>query len=300
MKFLSLLLFTILISSSCCGTKKVVEEKPVEKEEIAIVTKVPNVVVALPIPEPPKPPKEDNSTEISLGEDGTISDDGITETTEIIYTEAFDHSILNDLLKKNVSIDGNVNYNGLKSDSKALQSYIELLKTYQPSDSWTKNDKLAYWINTYNALTIDLILRNHPTKSIKDIKDPWDLRLWKFEKKWYNLNDIEHTILRKMNEPRIHFAIVCASVSCPKLQNEAFTASNLDEQLTNATKEFLSDRSKNELSKDKIKLSKIFKWFKKDFEKNRSLIDFLNKYSDVSISNGAKKSYKDYNWDLNE
>jgi hypothetical protein len=89
-------------------------------------------------------------------------------------------------------------------------------------------------------------------------------------------------------------------VSCPKLQNEAFVATNLEEQLTHATKEFLADASKNELSKDNIKLSKIFKWFKKDFEGNGSLIDFLNTYSDITISPSARKSYKDYNWDLND
>jgi hypothetical protein len=175
-----------------------------------------------------------------------------------------------------------------------------LLKTYQPANSWTREDKLAYWINAYNALTIDLIVRNYPTKSIKDIKDPWNQRLWKFGDKWQNLSDIEHKILREMNEPRIHFAIVCASVSCPKLQNVAFTASNLEEQLTKVTKEFLSDSSKNELSEDSIKLSKIFKWFKKDFEQDSSLIDFLNLYAQVTILSGAKKSFKDYNWDLND
>jgi hypothetical protein len=79
-----------------------------------------------------------------------------------------------------------------------------------------------------------------------------------------------------------------------------FTALNLEKQLTNATKEFLTDPAKNELSENNIKLSKIFKWFKKDFEQNGSLIDFFNQYSKVSISNGAKKSYKDYNWDLND
>ena len=77
---------------------------------------------------------------------------------------------------------------------------------------------LAFWMNAYNALTIDLILRNYPVDSIKDIKNPWDQRLWKLGDKWYNLNQIEHDILRKMDEPRIHFGIVCASFSCPKLQ----------------------------------------------------------------------------------
>jgi hypothetical protein len=296
--YFSVLITTLVFTSSCCRTQKVVQKEPILNDNTAIVTEVTDAVEA--------PSKlatlklKDNSIEESLGEDGTVSDDGIIETTETIYTAAFDHAIFNNLLKKHVTSDGNVNYNGFKSDSKTLQIYIDLLKTYQPIDSWAKEDKLAYWINAYNALTIDLILRNYPTKSIKDIKDPWDQRLWQLGKKKYNLNDIEHKILRKMNEPRIHFAIVCASVSCPKLQNGVFTALNLEKQLTNATKEFLTDPAKNELSENNIKLSKIFKWFKKDFEQNGSLIDFFNQYSKVSISNGAKKSYKDYNWDLND
>jgi hypothetical protein len=296
--YFSVLITTLVFTSSCCRTQKVVQKEPILNDNTAIVTEVTDAVEA--------PSKlatlklKDNSIEVSLGEDGTVSDDGSIETTETIYTAAFDHAIFNNLLKKHVTSDGNVNYNGFKSDSKTLQIYIDLLKTYQPIDSWAKEDKLAYWINAYNALTIDLILRNYPTKSIKDIKDPWDQRLWQLGKKKYNLNDIEHKILRKMNEPRIHFAIVCASVSCPKLQNGVFTALNLEKQLTNATKEFLTDPAKNELSENNIKLSKIFKWFKKDFEQNGSLIDFFNQYSKVSISNGAKKSYKDYNWDLND
>ena len=267
MKYLSVLLVTIIFASSYSGAQSI---------------------------------NENNSIEISLGLDGTISNDGITETTEIIYTEAFDHSIFNKLLQKFVSDNGNVNYKGLKGEHKTLLSYIDLLKTNQPNEDWSNNDKLAYWINAYNALTIDLILKNYPTKSIKDIKDPWDQRLWKFGTTWQNLNDIEHKILRGMHEPRIHFAIVCASISCPKLQNTAFTASELDTQLTNATKEFLADTTKNEISTEEIKLSKIFKWFKKDFETNGSLIDFLNQYSDVKISNSAKKSFKDYDWNLNK
>ena len=103
-----------------------------------------------------------------------------------------------------------------------------------------------------------------------------------------------------MNEPRIHFAIVCASYSCPKLQNEAFTSSKLEEQLSKATKEFLADKSRNIITKDEIKLSKIFQWFSKDFKQNESLIDFLILYTEVKISPKAKKSYLDYNWDLNE
>ncbi|WP_179337073.1 DUF547 domain-containing protein [Winogradskyella ludwigii] len=289
MKYLSALIITIIFTSSCSAAQKTLQNDSNGNVEVRNTIEIPSTTT-----------NANNAIEISLGEDGTISDNGITETTETIYTEAFDHSILNNLLQKFVSANGNVDYKGLKGDYKTLQSYIELLKTNQPKDDWTKNDKLAYWINAYNALTIDLILRNYPTKSIKDIKDPWDQRLWKLGDNWQNLNDIEHKILRSMDEPRIHFAIVCASISCPKLQNTAFTASKLEDQLTNATKEFLADTTKNELSEEQIKISRIFKWFKKDFETNGSLIDFLNQYSDVKISNSAKKSFKDYDWNLNE
>jgi len=165
--------------------------------------------------------------------------------------------------------------------------------------SRSKEAKLAYWINAYNALTIDLILKNYPVKSIKDIKNPWDQKLWQFGDTWQDLNTIEHKILRPMKEPRIHFAIVCASISCPKLQNKAFTASTLETQLTQATKEFLNDPTKNELTKDAVQLSRIFKWFKKDFEITGSLIQFLNQYTDFEISESAKANYKDYNWNLN-
>ncbi|MBP0903508.1 DUF547 domain-containing protein [Mariniflexile gromovii] len=210
------------------------------------------------------------------------------------------HDAWDKLLKKHVSNDGLVNYKTFKTDNKALNNYITSLSEHTPNDATSKEEKLTYWINAYNALTIDLILRHYPTKSIKDIKDPWDQRLWKLGRTWYNLNDIEHKILRKMNEPRIHLAIVCASVSCPKLSNEAFSTVSLEQQLTKATKDFLTDTSKNSISEDTLELSKIFQWFAKDFKQNGDLIDFLNKYSSIKISGKAKINYKDYNWGLNE
>lgn len=214
--------------------------------------------------------------------------------------QTVDHSKWNNLLTKYVTDDGNVNYQGFKADKKELTNYITHLSQFTPDDTWQKEETLAYWINAYNALTIDLILRNYPVKSIKDIKNPWEQRLWKLGNKWYNLEDIEHQILRKMNEPRIHFAIVCASYSCPKLQNKAFTSENLEIQLTNATKEFLSDTKRNEISQNHLKISKIFQWFSKDFKNDGSIIDFIDNYSSVDISPKAKISYKDYNWDLND
>ena len=254
-----------MFSSSCCGF-----QNPIKNQDNTIEAK------ETTLPLPPKPPKQSAN-----------------------YKESM-HKRWHTILQNNVSANGNVDYEAIKNDKIEFDIYIDYLSDNLPDETWSKNEKLAYWINAYNALTVDLILRNYPIKSIKDIKNPWDQRLWQFGNQWQNLNDIEHKILRNMNEPRIHFAIVCASVSCPKLQNEAFTASNLDAQLTQATKEFLADTTKNELSKDKIKISKLFRWFKKDFEQNGSLIDFINQYSDVTISESAKKSYMDYNWDLND
>ncbi|MEY8850144.1 DUF547 domain-containing protein [Psychroserpens sp. XS_ASV72] len=216
-------------------------------------------------------------------------------------SNTIDHEIWNDVLQKFVSNTGQVNYKGLKSDSSGLYNYIFLLKNNPPQNDWSRQEKLAYWINAYNALTIDLILRNHPLKSIKDIDNPWNQELWKIGNDVYSLNDIEHQILRKMDEPRIHFAIVCASISCPKLQNTAFTARDLESQLTNATKEFLLDPSKNKITKSQLEISKIFKWFTKDFKSSEStVIDFINRYTDVTISEDAEISYMEYNWNLND
>lgn len=288
MKYLQLILFSLLISS-CSSTKRVAETP---KKETLVVLKNKDSII-----KKTKPVETaSETTEVLEDTISTISETVVKEKA----IETFNHNIWNSLLQKHITNQGNVNYKGFKTDRKLLLNYIESLSETMPNDSWTKEDKLAYWINAYNAFTIDLILRNYPIKSIKDIKNPWEQRLWKLGDKWYNLNEIEHQILRKMDEPRIHFAIVCASYSCPKLRNEAYQASNLDKQLTNASKEFLSDSNRNEISENNLKLSKIFQWFSKDFKQDGDLIDFLNKYSDVSISAKAKKSFKDYNWNLNE
>ncbi|SDG95700.1 DUF547 domain-containing protein [Winogradskyella thalassocola] len=294
MKYLSVLIVTLIFTSSCSGLQKTTENQKnvtVEVVEMTETSKLVDVKIDNPI-------ESKNNNKLNDSSDYILKTKKLHDNVYVIKITS--HEKWQELLQSHVSDIGNVNYNGIQRDKKKLKEYITYLSKNLPTEEWMKTQKLAYWINAYNALTVDLILRNYPTKSIKDIKDPWDQRLWKFGDTWQNLNDIEHKILRNMDEPRIHFAIVCASVSCPKLQNEAFTASNLDAQLTKATKEFLADSTKNELSKDQIKISKIFKWFKKDFEQSGSLIDFLNQYSDITISESAKKSYTDYNWDLND
>lgn len=213
------------------------------------------------------------------------------------------HQLWDELLQEHVADNGIVDYKSFKKDHEKLLGYIYILNLAQKNhsfQSFSKEEKLAYWINAYNAMTIDLILRNYPVKSIKDIKNPWKQKLWELGDKNYNLDDIEHQILRKMDEPRIHFAIVCASVSCPKLRNEAYLGSKIDAQLSQATKTFLSDSTKNSISENNLELSKIFQWFSKDFKKDGSLIDFLNQYSEINISKDAKIKFKDYNWNLND
>ena len=231
-----------------------------------------------------------------------IKGDSITKEFNKIITKRFiaTHELWDNLLRKHVLDNGKVDYIGFKKNRIDLYNYFKVLNVSLPNKPHTRAYKLAYWINAYNAMTIDLILRHYPIKSIKDIEEPWKQRHWKLGEKWYNLNDIEHEILRKMNEPRIHFAIVCASISCPKLQNQAYNASTLEEQLTNDTKAFLNDTTKNNLSQNNLKLSKIFKWFAKDFKQDGSIVEFLNTYSEIVISDKAKKSFIDYNWDLNE
>ena len=295
-------LFILFLITSCGGTKRVVERTPktVESTE-TVVTSTPEQPEQPAVPQKPSPPEQIEASHTEPIQQPTTNNE-VAEAENTVETtkEAFNHDAWNALLQDYVSNTGNVNYRSLKSKRKVITNYITSLGDNMPNASWSKADKIAYWINAYNAMTVDLILRNFPIESIKDIKDPWKQRLWKLGTKWYNLDEIEHQILRKMDEPRIHFGIVCASFSCPKLVNEAFTASNLETQLTQATKDFLSDPERNNISANTIKLSKIFKWFAKDFKTEGSLIDFLNKYSDITISNNAKKSFKDYNWSLNE
>ena len=210
-----------------------------------------------------------------------------------------DHSVWNNLLQKHVSKNGMVDYKGFKSDRAKLDNYLKMLSSQEPTKDWSNNELLAYYINLYNAYTVDLILRNYPVKSIKDISSPWTKEFIKVGDTEISLGGIENSILRKMNEPRIHFAINCASISCPKLLNEAYTAAKMEEQLERVTRDFINS-DKNEISENSAKLSSIFDWYKKDFKEDGSVIDYINKYSETRIKSGAAISYKEYDWNLNE
>jgi len=261
---------------------------PVETEKISTDTKE----IVLPVIEEKAPDSFPKSKEIKK----TVKE---PETSKILYN-VLTHIKWNRLLTKYVSSEGTINYKGFKEDEKALKSYLSVLRNNMPAKNWSKADKLAYWLNVYNAYTVKLIIDNYPVKSIKDIKKPWDLRFFRLGKKWYTLNDVEHQILRKMKDPRIHFGINCASFSCPPLSNKAFNSKNVDAALEKLTIAFINDPKRNTISANQIEISKIFSWFAKDFKKEGTIINFLNKYSNTKINTSAKKSFKNYNWDLNE
>ena len=221
------------------------------------------------------------------------------------------HQIWDQLVKAHVKPNGMVDYKGFIREKAKLESYLKLLSDNAPDrKTWSKNQQLAYWINAYNAFTVKLIVDNYPTKSIRDlgpklkiplIKDVWHYKFFQIGGVETSLDEIEHSIIRKeFDEPRIHFAINCASVSCPPLLNEAFVSEKLESQLQKVAVTFINDASRNKITPDAVQISSIFLWFKGDFTKKGSLIDFLNLYSKVKIKSNAKISHLDYNWNLNE
>jgi hypothetical protein len=214
------------------------------------------------------------------------------------------------LLKKHVGKDGFVDYKGFIRDSAALNQYLKVLETAHPSDKgWTRNEQMAYWINAYNAYTVQLIVRNYPVESIKDIKrglafvnSVWDIKFIHIQGFTYDLNNIEHNILRPVfKDARVHAAVNCASYSCPKLRNEAYTADKLETQLDAGMREFINDPVRNRITADKAEVSEIFKWFKSDFERDAgSVRAYLNRYAAVKMGDKTPIDHIDYNWKLNE
>lgn len=221
-----------------------------------------------------------------------------------------DHSQWTVLLQKYVASNGLVNYQGFIGEKEKLDAYTEELSANPPADNWSREERLAYWINAYNAFTVKLIVDNYPVESIKDLNPTISLptinTVW--AKEWFKIGDedfsldrIEHKILRKeFDEPRIHFAVNCASISCPVLLNEAFVADKIDTQLSQQAKVFLNDKSRNVIKKDEAQLSKIFSWFGGDFTKGQTLVEFLNKYSNTKLAKDAKIKFLDYDWNLND
>ena len=234
-----------------------------------------------------------------------------SKQTHQAETEPISHEFWDQVLMEYVDASGRVNYQGLKEDPEILLNYLDLLRFNRPNEvRWNKKERLAYWINIYNAFTLKLIIDHYPLKSIKDIgsriqipfiNSPWDIEFIDFGNEKISLNYVEHQILRKsFDEPRIHFAINCASVSCPTLRNEAYVAFKIDAQLADQARRFLKDSSKNVITPEALRLSKIFQWFSGDFDETKSLYENLSILSGVAINDNAKAQFIDYDWSLNE
>jgi len=213
-------------------------------------------------------------------------------------------SEFNALLQKHVDERGNVDYKSLKTNEAKLDSYLSYLNKIAPNKEWSANKEKAFWINAYNAYTIKIILNNYPLKSITDIKrkgkTAWKTPLVRVGGKIYTLDHVEHEILRKkFKDPRIHVGVNCASGSCPKLGNIAFTKENIESELERLMKEFINDSTRNKISKKKVEISEIFNWFKGDFTANGTVIDYINRYANEQVNKKAKIKYLPYDWSLN-
>jgi Protein of unknown function, DUF547 len=227
--------------------------------------------------------------------------------------KAIDHSVWTVLLKKHLNAKGMLNYKGMQADMPKLNTYLDQLSANEPDKKWSINEKLAYWINAYNAFTVKLILDYYDggkLKSIKDIgtiipipriNDGWSKKFIKIGTKTLTLNNIEHDIIRKQfAEPRIHAALVCAAKSCPPLRNEAFLPNILHQQLDDQMSDFINDPSKNSLKPSSVKLSPIFDWYGGDFTKSKPLSDWINKYAKTKLEPNTKITFGDYDWALND
>lgn len=227
-----------------------------------------------------------------------------------------DHSPFDRLLHKHVDQDGYVDYKAWKAspaDRAALREYLGSLSRASTRDG-TTDARLAFWINAYNAVTIAGILQEYPTSSIRNHTaklfgyNIWDDLPLIVDGQQFSLNQIEHDILRKMNEPRIHFAIVCASVGCPRLLNEAYTADRVRDQLAINTRDFFSrpQNLKVDPRNRRLHMSSILSWFGEDFGSSQSArLRYLTPWlppaaQQLATDPGVRVSFLDYDWSLND
>jgi len=232
--------------------------------------------------------------------------------------DQIDHAPWDALLRKYVDKDGYVNYtawHASDADRQSLSRYLNALSQADPRARTSKDAKLAFWINAYNAVTVHGILREFPTTSIRNhTARLFGYNIWKDLQiyvggKPYSLENIEHQHLRKMGEPRIHFAIVCASIGCPRLLNQAYTTSDVQDQLEANAKDFFSRRQnfRYDPQARTFHLSAILNWFDADFGAGKpAQLKTIAKWlpndaaRTAALTNAVGISYLDYNWNLND
>ena len=224
------------------------------------------------------------------------------------YRGAVDHGIYANLLKKYAQ-GGLVDYRGLKNEEAKLDQYLALLEKIS-TKALSPNELFSFYINAYNAWTIKLILSRYPDiKSIKDLgtlfKSPWKKEIARIDGETLTLDHIEHNIIRpRFKDPRVHFAINCASIGCPPLLPEPYQGISLNQQLDGVTRDFINDPKRYRLEGRTLYVSKIFDWFEGDF--NNDVIGFFLKYAEEGLRkrllaqrDKIKIRHLDYDWSLN-
>jgi hypothetical protein len=203
---------------------------------------------------------------------------------------------------------------GALADAPEWPRLLGNLQRTRPSRLADRNQRLAHWINAYNILAIDLVVRGYPLESIRDLgslfRPVWRRPAGRIEGRELSLDEIEHEILRPMGDPRIHAAIVCASLSCPALRREPWTAARLDAQLDDSLRSWLADPRKGlriDRERRRVHLSRIFDWFEADFEASGGVLAFVARYAPADAREwlegngaGASVSFLDYDWRLND
>ncbi len=197
-------------------------------------------------------------------------------------------------------IDGGVRYRWIKGEPERLDKLIAFIASADVTGRESK-EQLAFYINAYNLYTIKLIVDHYPVSSPMEIIGFFDTKKIVAAEKKTTLNDLENDRIRKFNDPRIHFALVCAARGCPKIADHGYNPQHLDEQLTKQARLSLNDPAFIRIDGTKVKISEIFKWYRRDFGKtDADLISFINKYRDTPLPEKARLSYYTYDWSLNE
>jgi len=225
---------------------------------------------------------------------GLLSLQSTAQNTDTFFKEA------DSFFKTNVQ-SGRVDYAAVKANPQALHNLLENASKIKVSTS-NANTYQAFWINAYNLSVIKGIIADYPVKQPLSIKGFFDKVKYDLAGTSITLNDIENKMLRAKfpNEPRFHFALVCAGLGCPPIIDEAYTPAKLESQLQRQTEIAVNNPNFTKVKGNKVQLSQIFEWYKEDFVRNGDEIDFLNKYRKESIPADAKLSYYPYDWTLND
>jgi type IV secretory pathway TrbF-like protein len=253
-----------------------------------------------------------------LAQDGNQTTEALVASSDPLSYEGYET-----VLRTYVNADGLVDYPALQVNPQGLKDFVAQLRSVSPDTyaAWSENEKIAFLINVYNAITLESIINQNPLKgSIKDIFGVWNFNKHTVMERSLTLDNIEHDILRKdFQEPRIHAALVCAAISCPPLRQEPYTGENLDEQLDDQVRKWLSSPNGLQIDRtqNRVAISSIFDWFGKDWQtkyaiegtftgsaKERSALNFISNYvnpedKEYLEQGNYKLNYLNYDWSLN-